>query len=231
MYCVKCGVELADSEKHCPLCGTIVFHPDVTQSDEAPQYPAHKMPEEKGRSIIGHIILAVIFLLPILITLQCDLILNHRLTWSGYVIGALIVAYTVFVLPGWFIRPNPVIFAPVSCAVICAYLLYICYATGGSWFLTFAFPVTGFVTLILSAVITLLRYTKRGEYYIIGGASIAMGLFMPLMEFLMHLTFHHPDRIVWSLYPLTVLSLFGGLMIFIGIYRPARQLMERKFFI
>ena len=26
MYCIKCGVELADSEKVCPLCGTRVFH-------------------------------------------------------------------------------------------------------------------------------------------------------------------------------------------------------------
>mgnify|MGYP001071229356 CR=1 FL=1 len=27
MYCVNCGVELADSETVCPLCGTRVFHP------------------------------------------------------------------------------------------------------------------------------------------------------------------------------------------------------------
>ena len=27
MYCIKCGVELADSEKSCPLCQTPVFHP------------------------------------------------------------------------------------------------------------------------------------------------------------------------------------------------------------
>ena len=25
MYCVKCGVELADSQRVCPLCGTRVF--------------------------------------------------------------------------------------------------------------------------------------------------------------------------------------------------------------
>lgn len=231
MYCVKCGIELADTEKHCPLCGTIVFHPDLTQPRTAPLYPTDRLPEEKGRTLIAHIVLIALFLLPILITLQCDLLLNRTVTWSGYVVGALILAYTVFVLPGWFVNPNPVIFAPVSCAVICVYLLYICYATGGNWFLTFAFPVTGFVTLVLSAVITLLRYTKRGEYYIIGGASIAMGLFMPLMEHLIHITFHRPDHIVWSTYPLTVLVLFGGFLIFLAICRPARDLMERKFFI
>ena len=231
MYCIKCGVELADTEKHCPLCGTIVFHPEIAQPAAKPLYPANQLPEEKGRSIIAHILLAAVFLLPMLITLQCDLLLNRRITWSGYVAGALIVAYTVFVLPGWFVKPNPVIFAPVSCAVISVYLLYICFATDGDWFLSFALPVMGFVTLLLTAVITLLRYTMRGEYYIFGGASILFGLFMPLLEHLIQVTFRHVDRIVWSLYPLTVLIMLGGFLLFLAICRPARELMERKFFI
>ena len=231
MYCIKCGVELADTEKHCPLCGTIVFHPEIAQPAAKPLYPANQLPEEKGRSIIAHILLAAVFLLPMLITLQCDLLLNRRITWSGYVAGALIVAYTVFVLPGWFVKPNPVIFAPVSCAVISVYLLYICFATDGDWFLSFALPVMGFLTLLLSALITLLRCTKRGEYYIVGGATILLGLFMPLLEHLIQVTFRHVDRIVWSLYPLTVLIMLGGFLLFLAICRPARELMERKFFI
>ena len=37
MYCIKCGVELADSEKVCPLCATRVFHPEMPMRDgEAP---------------------------------------------------------------------------------------------------------------------------------------------------------------------------------------------------
>ena len=31
MYCIKCGVELADTEKQCPLCGTLVYHPELEQ--------------------------------------------------------------------------------------------------------------------------------------------------------------------------------------------------------
>ena len=45
MYCVKCGVELADSEKVCPLCGTRVFHPDLPQAQGEPPYP----PQEQAR--------------------------------------------------------------------------------------------------------------------------------------------------------------------------------------
>ena len=54
MYCVNCGVELADSETVCPLCGTRVFHPDLSRPQaDAPYPPDHhgsSMPDSiKGR--------------------------------------------------------------------------------------------------------------------------------------------------------------------------------------
>ena len=33
MYCIQCGVKLADSQSACPLCGTVVFHPDIKPND------------------------------------------------------------------------------------------------------------------------------------------------------------------------------------------------------
>ena len=39
MYCIKCGVKLADSEKKCPLCNTVVYHPDLQQNEVKPLYP------------------------------------------------------------------------------------------------------------------------------------------------------------------------------------------------
>ena len=42
MYCIKCGVELADSEKKCPLCGTVVYHPDIKQGEAKTPYPPYE---------------------------------------------------------------------------------------------------------------------------------------------------------------------------------------------
>ena len=52
MYCVKCGVELADSQRVCPLCGTRVFHPDIPRTPADPPYPPDERvhPEEVNRS-------------------------------------------------------------------------------------------------------------------------------------------------------------------------------------
>ena len=231
MYCVNCGVKLADSENQCPLCGTAVYHPAISQPKGELLYPQERYPNLQVSTAGALGIITALFLLPMLICLQCDVLLSGGISWSGYVSGALMALYVILVLPGWFRKPNPVIFVPCGFAAVGAYLLYINLATGGSWFLSFAFPVTGAIGLIVTAVVTLLRYVRRGMLYIIGGAFIALGAFMPLMEFLLVVTFPTIAFHWWSLYPLTALALLGGTLIFLAICRPARQTMERKLFI
>jgi hypothetical protein len=230
MYCIKCGVKLSDNQKQCPLCETVVFHPEIMPSGEA-LYPAQQHPASQVKSQAALVIITTLFLLPLLITALCDWQISGAITWSGYVIGALGVSYVCLVLPYWFHRPNPVIFVPCGFAAVGLFLLYISIATGGGWFLSFAFPVTGAVGLIVTAVVALLRYVGKGALYIFGGAFVLFGGFMPVMEFLMNLTFGFPQRLLWSGYPLVALVLLGGMLIFLAICRPARETMQRKFFI
>ena len=39
MYCANCGVKLADTEKKCPLCGVMAFHPDIVRPEGESFYP------------------------------------------------------------------------------------------------------------------------------------------------------------------------------------------------
>ena len=232
MYCIKCGVKLADSEKKCPLCGTVVFHPELDLPEGERLYPADRYPQQpqvNGRSAL--IVLTTLFLLPLLITFLVDMQINRGVTWSGFVMGALVLSYVILVLPLWFRRPNPVVFVPIDFAAVGLYLLYISIATHGGWFLSFGFPVVGAFGIIVTAVVTLCRYLRRGRFYIFGGASIALGAVMPLMEFLINITFGRARFIGWSVYPLIVLVLVGAMLIFLGISRPARETMERKLFL
>lgn len=231
MYCINCGVKLADTEKQCPLCGVRVFHPELTQPEGQRPYPAERYPAVQSRSLLPQIILTALFLQAAIIVLLCDLQVDQAVTWSGYVMGALVLGYEIVILPMWFRRPNPVIFVPCGFAVMGAYLWYISFATGGSWFWTFALPVIGGVCLIVTAVVTLARYVRRGYLYIFGGAFILLGAFMLLVEFLTVITFGYPKFVGWSLYPMVSLVLLGGLLIFLAICRPARETMERKLFI
>lgn len=230
MYCVKCGVALAASESKCPLCGTAVFHPEVSREAGEPLYPKDRIPAAEVHPKVLPVVVMILFVLPLLITLLSDLRINSTVTWSGFVIGGLLVGYVCVGLPCWFRKPNPVIFVPCGFAAATLYLLYIDLATGGSWFLSLAFPVTGGVGIIVTAVVTLLRYVHRGRLYILGGATMALGGMVMLIEFLICLTF---DRgfVGWSLYSLVTALLLGGLMIYLAINKAARETMERKLFI
>ena len=230
MYCVYCGVKLADSEEFCPLCGTKALRPEGQENNVQRLYPQkdHR-PIVTSYGLYG--ILTALFLLAMAIPFQCDLLINGRVTWSGFVIGGVAVAYVAMVLPGWFQKPNPVIFTPCTFAAVGLYLLYIDLATGGSWFLSFGLPVTGFMGLLVTAMVTLLRYVPRGILYILGGAALTLGLFMPVMELLLALTFPAIAFAGWSWIPLTGLALLGGTLIFLAICRPARETAKRKLFI
>ena len=168
---------------------------------------------------------------PLITVILCDFHIYGTVTWSGYVVGALIWTYVSFVLPMWFNKPNPVIFVPCSFVAAGLYVLYIDLAVDGGWYLSFAFPLVCIVGLTVTAVVTLLRYIKKGELYIIGGAFALVGLSMLPMEFLASYTFGVGRFIGWSIYPLASLVLIGAFLIFLAVYRPARDALEKFFFI
>lgn len=230
MYCIKCGVKLADTEKSCPLCGTTVYHPDIKQNESAPLYPKDKYPKHNTNSKAVNGIFIILFFIPLLICLQSDIQGNGIIEWFGYAAFGIGIAYLLFAFPLWFKKPNPVIFVPCDFAAIIAFLLYIDLTTSGvSWFMSFAFPIAGGIAIITCSVVTLLYYLKKGKLYIFGGAFIALGFLMLLTEYLLTVTFDL-NHIGWSGYPFIVFALLGGMLIYLGINRPARETLERKLF-
>lgn len=231
MYCIHCGVKLADTEKICPLCGTVPYHPEHPRADAIPLYPENRLPKVSQFSRFGSmIILTAAYLLALVISMLANLQTSGAITWSGYVAGAIVLGYVSFALPFWFQRPNPVIFVPSALATAGLYLFYINFSVGGNWFLQFALPILGVVTVIVSTVVTLFRYVRGGRLYILGGAIIGMGALSVLIEFLLHHTFGCPI-VGWSVYPLAAFLLVGGTLLFLAICAPVREKMERKFFI
>lgn len=229
MYCVNCGVKLADTEIKCPLCGTEAYHPDIYREKEEPLYPNGKMPDTRAwpKALNGAIL--ILFIIPLVICFVADISFDGVLGWFGYVLTALPVAYVLFALPLWFKKPNPVIFVPCDFAAAALLLLYINFATGGRWYFTFALPILGAFALITCAVVTLVHYLKKGRLYITGGALMALGAVMLLIEFLLMITFEI-SFIGWSIYPLVVLMTFGALLIYVAINRAAQEFLKRKLF-
>ena len=228
MYCVKCGVELADSERKCPLCSTPVYFPGLSDDPERP-FPRLDPDKEKVNPRGIYLIVTVAFVITALLTLFADINMNGRFDWSGYVIGALALSYSVLILPGWFSRPSPAVFVPVDFAVAGAYVWLISFLIGGDWFFGFALPIVAGSALIVCSVTILSYYIRRGYLYIFGGAMIALGAFTVLIEWLIHAQFELIHPYLWSPYPAITFALVGIMLIVIAIVRPFRESLARIF--
>ena len=230
MYCMKCGIKLGDTEEKCPLCSTIpgTYKEDRPAAD--PLYPPMRYPEKPAGHGARNGAIIFLFAIPLLVSLFIDLQIIGGLQWFWYVAGALVMLYVMVALPAWFRKPNPVIFVPCDFAAVALYLLLLNWLTDGNWFLTFGLPLTASACLLTTAVVTLMRYVPGGRLFTAGGALIAFGLMLLLLEWLLTVTFP-VGFIGWSVYPLITMAVLGGMLIFLGINDTAREKMERRFFI
>lgn len=235
MYCIKCGVELSAGQTKCPICETKVYHPDIP-IEGVETYPKNNTPPDKFERKGLMFIFTAVFLIPLVLCLVCDLSINGEILWSGYAMGGIALLYLVTVLPFWFRHPSPIIFVPCDFVGILLYLFYIDFATQGAWFLTLAFPTVGAFGIIVSTITTLntaLKTTgKRSSLFVYGGGIIALGALCVLVELLVAVTFNGGRfTFVWSHYPLISLFIIGMMLIIIGICRPLRQSLKKKFFL
>ncbi len=230
MYCVKCGVELKDSEHVCPLCLTPVYHPDIKQEESDRPYPEFKRVTRKSVRVAVMFIVTVCFILVSLMVTMIDFNITGSITWSGYAVGGLVIMYVSFALPEWFRHPNPVIFTPIAFASIILYLLYIDLTVQGGWFLSLAFPIAGIAGIIVTTMVTLLRYVKRGQLFIVGGTLIATGVYVALIELFISITFDNVSFVGWSGFPLAAFFILGMMLIIIGICKPLRLALSKVFF-
>ena len=228
MYCVKCGVELADSERVCPLCETPVYFPELDPNPETP-YPKEVKTSGGNRRMASCFILTFFFLIFAAIPVICNINLDDKITWSGVSLGGVLLLYIFTILPAWFERRSPAIFVPCDFLAIALYLHYINYFVGGDWFFSFALPVTTAAGVICTTIFVLSYYLKKGRLYIAAGSFISIGAFCVFLEFFLHHAFHIHNKMVWSFYPASIFTLLGLMFIIIAIVRPIREQLTKLF--
>lgn len=227
MYCVYCGVRLQDGAAECPLCRTPVTLP--CGGEEKKRLYPDRLPEEEhhGRTLLVWMLTTILAG----VGLACLILCLHRLGevgWSGYVLlgSALLWVWTLF--PLLFRRFRPMIFLPLDFACLAGFLLYVCVKTGGNWFLSFAFPVTGLAALLTLLGVSIFRYIRAGRLRMLGLYLILIGASFILVEFLACITFGG-RMFDWSLY-CTVAFGALGLFLFVATLIPPLHAQLRKMF-
>lgn len=231
MYCVKCGVELSEGQLVCPICATKVSHPDFPVDTSKAPYPVKEFKSDviSRRGLI--FVISILMLIPMFMPMIFEITWQSKVTWSGYVTGGVLLFYIMFILPFWFNNPNPVIFTPCAFLAIALYVLYICLATGGKWYLNFAFPIIAVFAAIVITMVTLLRYLRHGRLYVFGGGLIAMGFWTVLIELMLSVAFNISTSVNWSLFSFCSLFVIGLLLILIAIIKPFKEAMRKIFYI
>ena len=231
MYCIKCGTQLSEGQTICPICETKVYHPDFEIPADKSTYPKKDFKSEEFNRKGFMLVITIIFLIPLFLPMILELSWHHKVEWSGFVLGGVLLFYIALILPSWFKRPNPVIFVPSSMAAAIVYVLYICLHTGGRWFMPFAFPVSLALTVIVSALVTLLHYLKKGKLYIWGGFLIAFGIWTCLIEILIRSAFGVNIDFYWSTCTFALFFIVGMLLIIIEIVKPVKETLRKIFYI
>jgi len=228
MYCVNCGVRLQEGEEACPLCGTAV--PAVVKPEARPAYPdRYPLVQKKSRALVVWLLTAVMAAVGLGCLVFC-LRTMHRAAWSGIVLMSLALCWVWFLFPMLFDRYWPMFFVPLDVACLAGFLLYICWKTGGRWFLSFAFPVTMIAGTLIVLGIVLFRFIRQGRLLMLSLFLILIGGSFLLIEFFQHITFGTP-MFVWSLYCVCVFGALGLFLLIASMIPSLRAALMRKFFI
>ena len=231
MYCIHCGVKLQENAGECPLCHTPVVTTPMPESAVRSKYSSRYPEAEKGRGrLLAAWLMTAIMLAAGLGCLVFCLQTMHAADWSGIVLMSLALLWVWVILPMMFPRWRPMIFMPINFIALGGYLLYICVKTGGHWFLSFAFPVTGIAAVVTLTGIALIRYMSQGRFRMMSLLVIFIGLSFMLIEFFQHITFGSP-MFVWSLYCVCGFCLIGLFLFVASFIPPLRAYLRRTFFI
>ena len=237
-YCVHCGSKLEEGQKFCPICN-IEIHDPLEEEDESvteiyPKYVPITEDNVSRKSI--SILITLLFLIPAAITLISDLSITGKVTWSGYVLASLYLLYVPFVCFVLFskLKDKLLYFCLAMLTVfisVTMFLFYICNKTGGKWFGPFALPLILIVMAAFYGCIAMRKLLGVTRLFISAIVLIILGVLCLITEILLITAFAPGRGLVWSLYPLSVLVLIGGVLIWINFNTKIKERLRRKFFI
>nr|MDD6335475.1 DUF6320 domain-containing protein [bacterium] len=231
-YCVNCGVEIQKGQKSCPLCGVAVINPAQPGPESAPpMYPPTPVTgyRDNYRDFIGPI--AILLLIPALVSLICNVLTAHAVTWSAYVMAAIGLACVFVLFPLAFSRPRPALCIAVDTAATAAFLFLLQHLTHGRWFFSLGLPICLAAGLFVWALFCVLGRKRWGKLARAALALGAAGAFTLATDVFINLSLKGAWRVGWSLYAAVPCALLAAAALLVHHNRRAKEHMRRRFFI
>jgi hypothetical protein len=235
-YCSRCGVEVEANKDNCPLCGTA-----IQKLDEEPPKQEKKYPEEpvekkvkaqrtaKEKRLLIWEIVSIVLLIPTLITLFINLIVQGTVSWALYPISTLVLTWLLVTFPLLFPK-KPIIMIIGEVLPLSVFLLVVDIIANQriDWYLRLALPnLALIVVVVISVVIASLKVKNKGlnivAFVLFGIGLICLGLDLIITSYIQkHLA------IEWSLYVLVPTVLVGGFFIYLHFRLTKKVDIKRK---
>lgn len=172
-FCPRCGVSLAESSSHCPLCGSAgvpgkpesadaggVRYPEPPRHSEAPAGPGDELSASDRRRVAVEL-LSVAFGIALVVTLLVDLFVNRSLTWSRYASVSIAGAWLVGAMPLILYRRPWIVFAVLAPSLFLLVFLLDAFDGRLEWFLGYGLPIVACFEAALAAAAALVGVQKR----------------------------------------------------------------------
>ena len=232
-YCVNCGVELAASEKCCPLCGVEVLNPKKPYDPTAERpYPSkHEAVMHRAIRRVAAWVLLVLAGIPVISMLLMDLIADGRLDFSLLPSASIALGYMVFVFPCLFRKPRIWLFMIFGTLETAAYLFVLKLLVGGNWYYLFALPVTLMTGAAVIGAYLMISAKKPSFMLKTIIVLVILAVYVLALQLLIELHFFKRIYFDWSLYAAVTFAMLSIAVLIAGsLYRRNERFRKKMFF-
>ena len=194
MYCPKCGKQLAEGSSVCPDCGP-VFSP--AQMEYKPKRKFFNAPSNAAKSYAAIFSACLVF--PASICTVIDFLVHRYDYWFDIVVGALMLAWVIFVYPALKITRSAVNGAIIFCAIM-GYTLYVSYKTGQeAWVTQFAMPLILLTAGMIALDVSLIGGKHVKGFHIFSLIAVESAVYFVALDAMIDNLRNEPIELTWSI--------------------------------
>lgn len=233
-YCSRCGVEVDEDVKNCPLCSTEI---QVLDKAELPagKYPSkaapHSVPPKRNKKEqrkMAAMIVTFGLLIPASIAIAADFVLNGQITWGTYTISSLLYIWVIVLLPLLYYK-TPVLTLMAYYLSSLLYLYSLEVFTGGSWFRALALPIITVTAMLIALNFFIGSHSRIKGINIFSYAVFSLGLECVGIEMILSLYLSGVLQVGWSIIVLSAVIPASILLWYIH-HKTRKPLKADKFF-
>ncbi|MBQ3045994.1 MAG: zinc ribbon domain-containing protein [Clostridia bacterium] len=194
MYCPKCGKQLAEGSTVCVDCGPVI---NTVQKEYKPKKKFFNAPGKAAKSYAAIFSACLVF--PASICTVIDFLVHRHDYWFDFVVGALLLAWVVFVYPVLGVTRPAVNGVIIFCSIM-AYTLYVSYRTGQEeWITQFAMPLILLTAGMIALDVSLIGGKHIKGFHIVSLLAIESAVYFVALEAMVDNLFKNSIELKWSI--------------------------------